>query len=643
MKFKITANLQDGTVTTEYARLLTKEQQGLCAVYADISLPQAKFPYGDFVYLDMDCAARIEITDLGELRGIMADYRHLEYWCKPCFCSKTEEVPEETQMLLYQKQDGMFGIILPVVSEEYKCTLHGGRTGLLAEVYSWYYGKNQCYTLAFVWGEDKDPFSLLERLTAYAVSLLENCTLLRPKREYPELFEYLGWCSWDAMQIRVSEKGLLEKCAEFAEKGIPVRWAILDDMWAESKQLKKLQDKSGTEMFEGMHDSMLYSFEADSERFPNGLAHCVAEMKKTIQNIGIWHPTKGYWRGIDPQGLIAREYQDLLIETGDGRLVHGWEYEKAYAYYHAFHTYLENCGADFVKIDAQSFLKGFYKGRAPIGKLAREQHRAIEDSVQNHFEGRLINCMGMASENMWNRPYSAVCRCSDDFQPENREWFIQHILQCAYNSMVQGQFLWCDWDMWWTDDSQAVKNSVLRAISGGPIYISDKIGRTRKEVLMPLMYQNGRIIRCDRPAMPTADCLTDNPTTSGRIFKLQTVCRHGGVLAVFHLDGCGDRPVSGGISPMDIPGLCGDEFALYEHFTKEFDVLKREETRPVQLAHHDDLRLYTIVPLQAGNGVIGRTDKYISTGTVSIKSDGGYVLEEEGPCAVIRNHQLIIT
>lgn len=43
----------------------------------------------------------------------------------------------------------------------------------------------------------------------------------------------MGWCSWDAMQIRVSEEGVLEKCREFQEKNIPVQWALLDDMWAE--------------------------------------------------------------------------------------------------------------------------------------------------------------------------------------------------------------------------------------------------------------------------------------------------------------------------------------------------------------------------------------------------------------------------
>lgn len=115
----------------------------------------------------------------------------------------------------------------------------------------------------------------------------------------------------------------------------------------------------------------------------------------------------------------------------------------------------------------------------------------------------MINCMGMGSEDMWNRSVSPISRCSDDFQPENREWFIKHILQCAYNCLVQGQFYYCDWDMWWTDDGQAAKNSILRAISGGPVYVSDTYDRSRAEILKPLCLEDGRILRCDKPAVPT--------------------------------------------------------------------------------------------------------------------------------------------
>ena len=54
-----------------------------------------------------------------------------------------------------------------------------------------------------------------------------------------------------------------------------------------------------------------------------------------------------------------------------------------------------------------------------------------------------------------------------------------------------------------TNDPQALKNSVLRAISGGPIYVSDKLGESQADMLRPLTLSDGRILRTDRPAVPT--------------------------------------------------------------------------------------------------------------------------------------------
>lgn len=227
---------------------------------------------------------------------------------------------------------------------------------------------------------------------------------------------------------------------------------------------------------------------------------------------------------------------------------------------------------------------------------------------------------------------SSVSRCSDDFQPENRAWFTKHILQCAYNSLLQGQFYWCDWDMWWTDDGQALKNSVARAISGGPIYISDKIGRSRGEILDSLVMNDGKILRCDNPATPTADCICTDPTNSGKPMKIQNISNGSGVMALFNLDK-ENRAVSGEIFPDDIIGLEGEEFAIYSHFTKELKILKRNEKITVELKNNDDVKLYTFVPYENGYAEIGRIDKFISPATVAHKEKGSgkyaYVKDRE--------------
>ena len=584
--------------------------------------------------LDADWGAGVDIASVGELDGWVADYRHSEFWCRPAFGKALSEVPDETQGLIYRLQDGTWGVILPIVSELYKCVLKGTDQGVTARIFSWYERLNRCHAPVLAWKEGSNPYQLLEDCAAAALKVLNNGCKIRKERRYPEIFEYLGWCSWDSMQIRVNEAGLLQKCQEFKDKEIPVRWSILDDMWAEVHDFYDAGYDDFSEMVQLMHSSKLYSFDADPKRFPNGLKGCIGKMKDMGMTVGVWHPTTGYWYGIDPEGPVYREYKDILFQAESGHYIHGYETLPAYAFYNGFHTFLKECGADFLKIDNQSMIRRYYKGCAPVGQIARNVHTAMESSVGAHFDNALINCMGMASEDMWNRPASAVSRCSDDFLPENRAWFTKHILQCSYNSMVQGQFFWCDWDMWWTDDGQAVKNSVLRAISGGPIYVSDQLERSHKHVLDPLVLSDGKILRCDRPAMPTMDSIIENPEYSGKLFKLQNICGEGGVIAAFNLDAA-DGAVSGTISASDIDGLGGDRHAVYEYFSGDFFILENGESRELTLASQDEYKLYIIVPLVDGFAPIGLIDKMIAPKTIACRIGEQVKLYEGGRYAYV--------
>ena len=590
--------------------------------------------------LDLDFGAAIEFK-LDGVESWMANWRQKEFWCSTKFGTALSDVPPDTQGFIYKKTDGTYGVILPVVSEQYKCILKGTEEGTIqARMFSWYERMNSCKALAFMYAEGDDPYQLMKRCVKAALKLLNNGCRCIEERRYPEIFEYLGWCSWDAFQIRVNEEDILKKCQEFKDKDIPVKWAIIDDMWGEVHNFYDAKYKTRSEMFDLMHASKLYSFKADPKRFPNGLKTCIEKVNDYGIKVGMWHPTTGYWCGIDPDGEIYKELKDSLIQTQQGWFIPTYEQNKAYAFYNAYHDYLRNSGAEFVKIDNQSMTRRFYKKLAPVGEVARQFHNAIEASVGQHFDNQLINCMGMASEDMWNRSVSPISRCSDDFQPEDREWFAKHILQCSYNTIVQGQFYYCDWDMWWTDDGQAAKNSILRAISGGPIYVSDTLDRSRAEVLKPLVLENGKILRPDRQACPTLDCLTIDPQTSGKIFKLQNIANGSGVLAVFNID-AENNSVSGTISPSDIDGLVGDEFAVYEHFSQEVRILNNDESFEIKLDNNDEFKLYIIAPLVNGSGVIGRTDKFISPKTVSFNRKGKYEIVEDGPYATIENRKLV--
>lgn len=625
-------NLADGSTQDYQISVKTQMENQVCAVYLDAISQKT---------LDSQCGAIIEFYP-EDMKSFVADYRHTEYWCCPQFGALPEEIPDETQGLIYQKTDGTYSVVLPVVSEQYKCVLAGSKSGAIqAKLFSWYEKLNSCRALAFLYAEGDDPYLLLEKCTEIGLKLLNTGCRTRKQRRYPELFEYLGWCSWDAFEIRVSEENLLKKCQEFLDKKIPVKWAIIDDMWAEVHDFYNAEYADRAEMCQMMHSSKLYSFQADPIRFPNGLKECIKKMNSFGVTVGMWHPTTGYWMGIDPAGDLFSKYRDCLIQAEDGSYVHDYVQEKAYLFYNAFHEYLRKSGAEFVKIDNQSMCRRFYQNLAPVGEVARQFHNAMEASVGQHFDNQMINCMGMANEDMWNRSVSPISRCSDDFLPEDKEWFTKHILQCAYNCLIQGQFYYCDWDMWWTDDEQAVKNSIIRAVSGGPIYVSDQLNRSNAEILMPLILSDGKILRCDRPGMPSKDCLTQNPTINRNLFKIQNQCNDSGVIAVFNLDEK-ECSVSGFISPSDVEGITGERFAVYEHFSGDFQILNYEEKFAVTLMNRDEYKLYIIVPLRSGCTMIGRIDKYISPKTVSYTLKGQAELMEEGPYAYVENEQLFI-
>lgn len=626
MTFTAQINCACGEVIPSACTVQTKD--GITAVSADF--------HRDGISVDPERGAVIPVPLTG-VKRYMADRRHSEFWCSPFFGETDFSVmPTETQLLLCEKEDGHWIAVVPVVSEDYKCILEGTPDGLAAVMYSWCRNLDAVRGLAFVLAEGEDPFALVHDCVTYALELLNNGCSPKDKRRYPDVFEYLGWCSWDALQIRVSEDGLIEKCEEFKEKNIPVKWAIIDDMWAEVKNFNDAVYNSRSEMFRLMHSSSMYDFEASYRRFPHGLAHAVDRIHSYGIKVGMWHPTTGYWMGIDPAGPAYAQLKNYAYTSPDGRIMSDWREDKAFCWFNTIHRFFRKCGADFLKVDNQSMTRRFYKYTGTVGDVTRQYHRGLEASVGLNFDNCMINCMGMASEDMWNRSFSPISRCSDDFQPEDRPWFTKHILQCTYNSVLQGEFYWNDYDMWWTDDTQAEKNSVLRAVSGGPIYVSDEIGRSRAEILKPLAFDDGRILRCDRSGMPTADCLAVNPETSGKPLKIQNITGKSGVVAAFNITK-EQNPVTGCVKPSDVPGLSGEEFVIYDYFSGDFTILKADEGAEFTLNDIDDFRLYIIVPYVNGFAAIGRTDKFISPASITQQIGEEVTLYEEGLYAFVKN------
>ena len=617
--------MQAGAMGSDIAFSTTLED-GIYSVYLDAKLESGTFTPENAIVATFDLNGVVES---------MANYRGCPFWCRPAFAKNTADIPDQTQALLSKLEDGTWFYAFPACDNTYKFTFRGAPDGVSLVAESYTDKLSSCeHQLAFVCATGTEPYELMEKLAKYMAKKLNNGTMMREDKKYPAIFEKLGWCTWDAFNIFVNDDGIQKKIKEFKDKGLPVNWVIIDDMWADIPEYVGVPTER--RLWGLVHGrGKLNSFEGDKEKFPDGLAKCIERIHEEGLKVGIWYPITGYWSGFTKDGEFFKEYEDCLIKH-KGKWLISTDADKAEKAFNGIAKWFKDCGADFLKIDNQSsYITNYFNSGKPVGEMAKNVQGAVEKSCINYFghdgEVDLINCMCMANENMFNRNISSIARCSGDFQPENREWFAKHILQCTFNSLVQGQYYYNDWDMWWTGDGQGLKNSVCRAISGGPIYVSDKNDQTVPEILWPLIFDDGTIIRTEFPAAPTRDCLTTDPTNEKKPLKIYSVKNGAAMVAAFNLD-AEEGAVKGELWPADL-GLTG-EVAVYEYFTKEAVIMNADDKLAIDLPNPDVFRLYSIVPLAEGKAVIGAEDKMIAPGTYDV-TEAGLVAKCNGKFTVV--------
>lgn len=195
---------------------------------------------------------------------------------------------------------------------------------------------------------------------------------------------------------------------------------------------------------------------------------------------------------------------------------------------------------------------------------------------------------------MLARPSSGLSRNSDDFFPERPRGFVKHLVQNVYNALWHGQMFHCDFDMWWSSHESAVQSGVLRAISGSPIYVSDRIGGSDPAHILPTVTDDGRVMLCDGPAMPTRDCLYTDCREQARLQKVWNRSGENFALAAFNLL---EEEFTGVVAFGGVPGLGDGEYMAYEYFSRAFTRVTRETTLPVTLPA-DGVAVYSLYPIK---------------------------------------------
>jgi hypothetical protein len=526
---------------------------------------------------------------------ICATYQHRDWWSRPDFISSYSEVPERTQSLFLQGESS-YGYILPILGSKTKTYLtKGTETKLSLEMTSYCEGMNQVEDLCFLLSEGKDLYDTIRRVFEKATRIKQ--VPLKEERMYPEMFEYFGWCSWDAFYTDITEEKVIEKVRELKNKQIPVRWILMDDGWLNTD------------------NQCLETFEPDSGKFPREFKEMIENIKTEtmIRWVGVWHAFAGYWGGIAPGSKLAKDRYKNLYQTRTGQLIPHYDPEKGNDFWNHWYQYLSDQGIDFVKVDGQSALKNYYKNNEEIAKVAPGSHQSLERAVSQWMHGNIINCMGMAMENIFSRPGTCISRNSDDFVPMEEKGFAEHMLQNTYNALYHDNMYACDWDMYWTNHPDARKHALVRAISGGPIYVSDRIGETIYEEIMPLVYRDGRILRMDRCAKPSLDCIFCSPLED-KALKLTNTVHGTGAIAAFHISDTA-QVVEAELSPSDIHDLEGEVFGAYDYFGHSFRIMNHQDAITIRLTQKE-YALVLFLPLQQLVTPIGLINKYMSAHAV---------------------------
>jgi raffinose synthase len=185
------------------------------------------------------------------------------------------------------------------------------------------------------------------------------------------------------------------------------------------------------------------------------------------------------------------------------------------------------------------------------------------------------------------------------------------VLQAIYNSIYFGQMVYPDFDIFQSHNPNAVFHAIARAINCGPIYITDKIGEQNFDVLRRLVYTDGRIIRSTSPLLPTEDCLFQ--VQEGKLFKASSTVDNKGLLGIWNV--ADTDMVAGYYKPSDIRGIKGNDFVVYEYFSKKLRRAQRADSFAVTLSRMN-YQLYYILPVKNGFAALGLTEKYNGPATV---------------------------
>ena len=551
---------------------------------------------------------------------------------KPSKTRKQHTHVQEGQFVLLQLSDGRYLALLPMTSEKAygsffvsdgKLTLKSGNHGTNAingdiPLICWSYGSSPYAATQAVW----DQVFQSDYVAAEP----------RSSKQYPEEpYGYLGWCSWEHYKTKISEKVITDAFHTIEKSGAPIRWLMVDDGYLDQEKRK------------------LLSFGVDPKKFPNGWEP-IAALKddSKIKWMGIWRNFGGYMGGVSPNHTMT-DLEPHLVEMKDPRkLLPNNTAEASKEFYDKMVSDTKENGFDFIKVDFHFKTFEHYLGTAdPVGAM-RQNNEALENATRA-MGIPLLNCIAQPNVNSLQTKFSALTRSSPDYNQKSKDKNKCNTYQSFANHLWMGQTVWGDLDMFHTHDERDVKPmAIARAVSGGPVYISDEPSKIVPEVLAPFAYQDGKLLRAAAPATLLPESFFVHPFRDDVVFRVVAPVKGKvAAIALFNFTESGkalqssftaqDYRHAGELLQPNSGEWATPEEGILVYDRETRSVVDLGEQFSTEIANFD-AKLFLLYPKTKGWAVIGRSDKYLPAAAVDIQNASDsqitFTLKESGPLMI---------
>ncbi|CAH8309938.1 unnamed protein product [Eruca vesicaria subsp. sativa] len=540
---------------------------------------------GSFIGFNLDGEPQSRhVASIGKLRDIrfMSIFRFKVWWTTHWVGSKGSDIENETQIIILENSGSgrPYVLLLPLLEGSFRSSFQPGEdddVAVCVESGSTRVTGSEFRQVVYVHAGD-DPFKLVKDAMKVVRVHMNTFKLLEEKTP-PGIVDKFGWCTWDAFYLTVNPDGVHKGVKCLVDGGCPPGLVLIDDGWqsighdsddidVEGMSCTVAGEQMPCRLLKFQENYKFRDYVSPKDQNEVGMKAFVRDLKdefSTIDYIYVWHALCGYWGGLrpgaptlPPSTIVQPELspglkltmQDLavdkIVDTGIGFV----SPDMAKEFYEGLHSHLQNVGIDGVKVDVIHILEMLcekYGGRVD---LAKAYFKALTSSVNKHFDGNgVIASMEHCNDFMFlGTEAISLGRVGDDFwctDPSgdiNGTYWLQgcHMVHCAYNSLWMGNFIQPDWDMFQSTHPCAEFHAASRAISGGPIYISDCVGQHDFDLLKRLVLPDGSILRCEYYALPTRDRLFEDPLHDGKtMLKIWNLNKYTGIIGAFNCQGGG--------------------------------------------------------------------------------------------------------